>query len=56
MLRLGTGVESDSCLERYNRSVRQLSIHVRGVNLIFSSGREECQPSVIQLCSTRCRS
>ena len=56
MLRLGTEVESDSCLEGYNHSVRQLPIHIRGVSLIFESGHVECQPTVMQPCSARCRS
>ena len=48
MIRLGTEVESDSCLEGYNRSVRQLSIRIRDVSLIFESGHVECQSNVIQ--------
>lgn len=56
MLRLGTAVESDSCLEGLNHSIRQLSIHIRGASLIFRSSHAECQPNVMQHCSARYRS
>ena len=56
MLRLGTEVESDSCLEGFNHSVRQLSIHILDVSLIFRSSHAECQPNVMQPCLVRYRS
>jgi len=46
MIRLGTEVENDSCLEGYNRSVSHLCIPIRGVSLIFESGHAECNSAL----------